>query len=74
MKFDNAHKPNRDNLSEVVAKQMDAVFYARRAQGLNVQFVSASGKLDEWSFANAEQRDAFTAKLSADGKDYAVSA
>ena len=39
----------------------------RRAAGLNVRFVNGDGKPDEWSFATTARRDAFLAKLRADG-------
>ncbi|MCY0148324.1 hypothetical protein OEG84_11530 [Hoeflea sp. G2-23] len=72
MQFDHTHKPNRDNLSPATATMMDRVFYRRRAEGLNVQFIGASGDLDEWSFNNAERRDAFVATLAKHGKAYAA--
>jgi hypothetical protein len=74
MKFDNSHKPDRSNLSPVTAKMMDKVFYRRRTEGLNVQFISDSGNLDEWSFADVTRRDAFIASLEKLDKDYATSA
>jgi hypothetical protein len=72
MQFNHSHKPDYSNLPQAMSARMSEVFYERRAQGLNVQFVNI-GKLDEWSFATAAQRDAFTARLATENSSYAVS-
>ncbi len=73
MKFDASFHPSRSNLSPAIAAAMDRAFFARRPAGLNVQFLTEAGALDEWSFASAAQRDRFTDGLRADGRDFAVS-
>ncbi|TGT90866.1 MULTISPECIES: hypothetical protein [unclassified Mesorhizobium] len=74
MQFDPSYKPRRDGLPEMIAAKMDSIFYARRAAGLNVQFVRESdGQLDEWSLADTERRDAFTASLQRQGIAFAIS-
>jgi hypothetical protein len=72
MKFDPTYNPNYANLPPAIAERMSAVFYERRAAGLNVQFMNA-GKLDEWSFAAAEQRDNLVSRLNASGESFAIS-
>ena len=74
MKFDYNHKPTRENLSAMVAKQMDALFYARRDAGLNVQFIRDDGRTDEWALKDMEQVKALVARFKASGIQYAVSA
>jgi hypothetical protein len=71
MKFDRTHTPDRSNLSPITAKMMDRVFYRRRDEGLNVQFIADDGSLDEWSFADISRRDAFISGLD---RECAVSA
>lgn len=73
MQFDPAYKPNRDNLAPALVAMMDRVFYARRSQGLNVQWKREDGTLDEWSFADTERADAFLAKCERDGFDAVIS-
>lgn len=73
MTFDQTYRPSRDNLSPSIAALMDRVFYSRRANGFNVQFMN-DGHLDEWSLVDAAQRDRFIAKLARDGIDHATSA
>lgn len=77
MNFDRTHQHASENdskLSPAIAAMMAKAFYSRRDAGLNVQFIREDGKLDEWSFANAESRDKFVAKLNRDGLEYALSA
>ncbi|MER9524024.1 hypothetical protein NKI96_10610 [Mesorhizobium sp. M0292] len=74
LQFDAARKPHRDGLPATIVEKMNAVFYARRTAGLNVQFVrSTDGQIDEWSFANAEQRDSFVASLIRQNIRFAIS-
>src|SRR5690606_33953324 len=70
--FDHSHKPTRNGLPGPMAAMMDATFYKRRPIGLNVQFIN-NGKLDEATFANAAERDAFVARLRGDSLPFAVS-
>jgi len=72
MNFNPEYKPNRENLSAHIAAMMDRVFYSRRAQGFNVQFMN-NGKLDEWSMESADRAQALFAKLTRDGVDAVIS-
>lgn len=74
MKFDYNYKPSRENLSAIVAKQMDELFYARRDAGLNVQFIRDDGRTDEWALKDMAQVNALVARFQASGVEYAVSA
>lgn len=74
MTFDHAYKPNRDNLSAATAALMDRVFYSRRSQGFNVQFINESGRKDEWSMESAECAQALFEKLTRQGFDAVISA
>ena len=74
MKFDHNNKPNRDNLSPAIAAMMDRAFYRNRANGFNVQFISESGVLDEWSFNSRDRAEAFADNLAKNGKQSAFSA
>jgi hypothetical protein len=62
MKFDHTHTPDHSSFG-AAAKSVSAVFYRRRAEGLNVQFIADNGSLDEWSFADVSRRDAFISGL-----------
>lgn len=73
MTFDPTLSPCRDGLSEPIAAAMNRIFFARRPLGLNVQFVTLDGALDERSFATASARDSFTGLLASEGRDYAIS-
>lgn len=74
MQFDPSH-PFRlpSGISEATAGVLTAVRAMRRTAGLNVQFINESGRLDEWSFASTEHRDAFLARIAAEGRPYAIS-
>lgn len=72
MNFNPEYKPNRDNLAPRMVEMMDRVFYSRRAQGMNVQFMN-NGKLDEWSMESADRAHALHAKLTRDGVDAVIS-
>lgn len=73
MQFDHNYKPNRDGLEPTIAAMMDRVFYARRSQGMNVQWKHENGTLDEWSFADMLRADQFLAKCQRDGLDAVIS-
>ncbi len=73
MQFDPTYKPNRENLSAAIAAMMDRVFYARRSQGLNVQFIREDGRRDEWSMESAERAQAFLAKCHREGLQAVIS-
>lgn len=74
-KFYSGFKPTRELLNQTTVDLMDRTFYARRAKGLNVQFINAgSGVLDEWSFADAANRDRFIGGLKKAGVEFAISA
>lgn len=66
MNFDHNFKPNRDNLPPVLVDAMNRVFYSRRSQGMNVQWMN-NGKLDEWSMESAERAEKFAANLARKG-------
>lgn len=72
MEFNTEYKPNRDNLSAATAALMDRVFYSRRAQGFNVQFMN-EGRLDEWSMESAERAQALHAKFQRQGIESVIS-
>lgn len=72
MQFDPNHKPNRDNLSAATAALMDRVFYNRRAQGMNVQWMN-EGRLDEWSMESAERAQRLFEKFQSQGIDAVIS-
>lgn len=74
LKFDPSYKPHRDGLSPEIAAMMDRAWYRNRANGFNVQFIGETGKLDEWSFKDAERRDAFMNNLRRHGTDCVASA
>lgn len=73
MEFDHSFKPNRSGLPAALAARMDVVFYARRAQGLNVQFIREDGALDEFSLSDHARVESFTQSLVRQGKAFAVS-
>jgi len=72
MNFNPEYKPNRENLSPTIAAMMDRVFYSRRAQGMNVQWMN-EGRLDEWSMETVERAQAFLAQLQRRGIDAVIS-
>jgi len=74
MQFNPDFKPNRDNLAPRMVEMMNRVFYSRRAQGMNVQFINEYSKgLDEWSFESAERAEKFAASLERKGVPHAIS-
>lgn len=73
MQFNHDYKPNRDNLAPRMVEMMNRVFYSRRAQGMNVQFMRENETLDEWSFESAERAEKFAASLERKGVPHAIS-
>lgn len=72
MKFKSEHAPDYSKVG-AAAVILSRAFYKRRPLGLNVQFMSDDGTLDEWSFADNPRRDAFTKSLKAQGRAFALS-
>jgi len=72
MQFNPEFKPNRENLAPRMVEMMDRVFYSRRAQGMNVQFMN-NGKLDEFSLESADRANAFLAQCKRNGIDAVIS-
>ena len=74
MNFDPTIAPVRSGLPPMLAAKADALFYARRKFGFNVQFIrETDGVRDEFSFIDAARRDAFVASLKRRGVVFAVS-
>lgn len=73
MNFNPEYKPNRENLAPRMVEMMDRVFYSRRAQGMNVQFVREDGTLDEFSLESADRAQAFLAQCKRNGIDAVIS-
>lgn len=73
MNFDPTIAPVRSGLPPALAAKADALFYARRPLGLNVQFIREDGARDEFSLADAARRDEFVSSLKRRGVAFAVS-
>lgn len=71
--FDPRFRPQFGNLTGAARQKLDEHFDARRAQGLNVQFLDKRGARDEWSFATPQARDTFIHRLEDERRPYAVS-
>lgn len=75
MQFDASLVPaSRAGLPPHIAAMMDGAFYARRSQGLNVQFIrETDGLRDEFSFGDVARRDAFISSLISKDIPFAIS-
>ena len=55
-------------IEETVAR----VRAVRRARGLNVVFRKEDGRVDEWSFRDAQQRGRFCERLTREGREFYI--